>query len=414
MIKKLQKKFIFSAMLAVTILLIILLGAINTANAYSSKIQNERMLDNLLISETAPPHDNNDNNNNNHKEPKKSSLPPAEEKAKIPSVYFKIRTDNSDNITSVEISHINNITEDEAKEIFSKIDSRNDNGTVQNFRYKYTVNTPDSSKTYFFLDTTIQNNTIIRVLVLSVIIGFAAWTAMLLLIIMLSKKAIRPIAENIERQKQFVTNAGHEIKTPLAIIMSNAEAMELYNGENKWSKNIKEQVKRLNGLMQNLLTLSKLDEKNTAYSKEIISLSEITEKTINMFSENAELKNITIEKMIEKNIVCNTSEELYSMLISILIDNAIKYSQKNEKIEITLKQNTKSIVFETKNNCETLPQCPANRLFDRFYRADTARTQKDGGYGIGLSAAKSIVSSLGGSIHCEYKNKNTIIFSVKI
>lgn len=395
-------------MLAVTILLVILLGAINTANAYSSKLQNERMLNTLLGSEIIFPPDS------KHNEPKKDLSPHGEEKSKIPTAYFKIRTDNSNNIISVDVSHINDITEDGAKEIFSRINSKKAEGTVQNFRYKFTENKADNSINYYFIDTTIQTNNVLRVLFLSVIIGFAVWIAMLLLIILLSKKAIRPVAENIEQQKQFVTDAGHEIKTPLAIIMSNIEAMELYNGENKWSKNIKNQVDRLNGLTQNLLTLSKLDENNIAYSKELISLSEITEKTINMFSESAALKNISIEKRTEKNITLNTNKELFTMLISILIDNAVKYSQENGKIEIVLRQNAKNIFFEITNTCDALPQCPAGRLFDRFYRADTARTQKSGGYGIGLSAAKSITDTLGGSIYAEYKNDNTIIFRVKI
>ncbi|MDE6155421.1 MAG: GHKL domain-containing protein, partial [Eubacterium sp.] len=101
-------------------------------------------------------------------------------------------------------------------------------------------------------------------------------------------------------------------------------------------------------------------------------------------------------------------------LISILMDNAVKYSKENEKIEVLLNRNEKHIHLEISNTCEDLPQCPANRLFDRFYRADSARTQKNGGYGIGLSAAKSIVQSLGGSIYAEYQAKNIIVFKVKI
>ena len=118
-------------------------------------------------------------------------------------------------------------------------------------------------KVVVFLDTSGDIYSYIRVLFLSAAIGIACWLFMLLFVILLSKQAIRPIAENIEKQKQFVTNAGHEIKTPIAIIQSNTEAMELYNGENKWSKNIKEQTVRLNELMKNLLTLARMDESST-------------------------------------------------------------------------------------------------------------------------------------------------------
>ncbi|MGN0526281.1 MAG: sensor histidine kinase [Acutalibacteraceae bacterium] len=408
MIKKLQRKFIFSAMLAVTVLLVMLLGAINIINAHTSKLQNEQMLNSLLSSKAMmhPPFDD--------REPKGNLFIHNDENSKMASVYFIIRTDSSNNIISVDVSHIANVSEQEAKEIFEKIIGKEDQGRIQDFRYKSAVNERDNSKIYLFLDTTMQTNNVLRVLLLSVLIGLFCWTAMLILIILLSKKAIRPIAENIEHQKQFVTNAGHEIKTPLAIILSNTEAMELYNGESKWSKNIKEQVNRLNGLMQNLLMLAKLDEEHTADTNETIELTELTEKTTDMFLESASLKNINIEKSIEPNIAHRVNGELFSMLISILMDNAVKYSPENEKIEITLNKHDKNIHLEISNTCEILPQCPANRLFDRFYRADPARTQKNGGYGIGLSAAKSIAQALGGSICAEYKGQNIIVFKVKI
>lgn len=409
MIKKLQRKFIFSAMLAITILLVFLLGAINIENAHMSEKQNEQVIDTLLNNENLKPLPRMD------KEPRGFLSAPIDENAKISTVYFTIRTDYSENIISIDVSHIATISEDNAREIYNKITDKNSSeGKIQGFCYKAIVNEYDNSKVYLFLDTTLQAYNILRIFMLSIFIGLTCWIAMLLLIILLSKKAIRPIAENIERQKQFVTDAGHEIKTPLAIILSNTEAMELYNGESKWSKNIKEQVNRLNGLMQNLLTLAKSDEKSIADIKETVSLSELTEKVTNMFSENAELKNIYIEKHIEQDITYLINKESFSQLVSILMDNAIKYSPENEKIEILLNCNEKHIHLEISNTCGDLPQCPADRLFDRFYRADSARTQKNGGYGIGLSAAKSIVQSLGGSIYAEYKAKNIIVFKIKI
>ncbi|MDE5984905.1 MAG: HAMP domain-containing histidine kinase, partial [Eubacterium sp.] len=378
MIKKLQRKFIFSAMLAITILLVFLLGALNIENAHMSRKQNEQVIDTLLSNENLKPLSHMD------KEPRGFLSAPIDENAKFSTVYFTVRTDDAENIISTDVSRIASVSEKDAEEIFIKITEKNSNeGKIQNFRYKSTVNMHDNTKIYLFIDTTMQTNNVLRVLILSALIGFACWIAMLILIILLSKKAIRPVAENIERQKQFVTDAGHEIKTPLAIILSNTEAMELYNGESKWSKNIKEQANRLNGLMQNLLTLAKSDEKSIADIKETVSVSEITEKVTNMFTENAELKNICIEKNIEQDITFLINKELFSRLISILMDNAVKYSKENEKIEVLLNRNEKHIHLEISNTCEDLPQCPANRLFDRFYRADSARTQKNGGYGIG-------------------------------
>lgn len=409
MIKRLQKKFIFSAMLAITILLVLLLGAINIGNTYASKNQNEQLINSLLNSETMkqPPY--------TEKRPMEFLSAPMDENFKMASVYFTIRTDSSDNIISADVNRIANISEEDAEEIFKEaINSKSSEGKISSFRYKSAINDHDNSKVYLFLDTTRQTHDVLRVFMLSSFIGFSCWIAMLLLVILLSKKAIRPVAENIERQKQFVTDAGHEIKTPLAIILSNTEAMELYNGENKWSKNIKEQVNRLTGLMQDLLTLAKSDENNLDDIKESVSLSELTENITDMFNENANLKNVCIQKNIEQNITCIANKELFSRLISILMDNAVKYSNQNGTIHVVLSKNEKHIQLEISNTCNHLPQCPANRLFDRFYRADSARTQKNGGYGIGLSAAKSIVQLHKGTINAKYKNDNTIVFKVKI
>ena len=132
---------------------------------------------------------------------------------------------------------------------------------------------------------------------------------MLVLVILLSKKAIFPIAENIEKQKQFVTDAGHEIKTPLAIIMANTDAMELHNGENKWSRNIREQTIRLNGLMQNLLALAKMDEGGVKLPSSDILLSSLLEEILPSFYEPASLKEIIIQENIQPDIIVHGNRD---------------------------------------------------------------------------------------------------------
>jgi len=251
-----------------------------------------------------------------------------------------------------------------------------------------------------------------RLLLLSSLIGLTCWLCMFLLVFLLSGRAIRPIAANLERQKQFVTDAGHEIKTPLAIIAANTEAMELHNGESKWSRNIREQVTRLNGLMQNLLTLAKLDESNVALSCEPISLSALTEEGSDVFREAMELKHLQVERHIQPDLTVSANRDLMSRLISILLDNALKYTPIGGSVVIELFRADKTIQLIVANECEKLPDCPAEKLFDRFYRADSARTQKNGGYGIGLSAARSIAEAHGGTISALYRDDHTIAFIV--
>lgn len=279
--------------------------------------------------------------------------------------------------------------------------------------FKYIRTTANDQTIILFMDNSNAQNSIISVLVISLIIGIVCWILMFIFVFMLSKKAIMPIAKNFEKQKAFVSNAGHEIKTPLAIIQSNTEAMELYNGENKWSINIKNQVKRLNELMQNLLTLSKMDEPNIKLSKEEFSLSKIIHENILNFSEIIESKKIKTDINVDGNININANKDSVMNLISILFDNAVKYTDENGQLSVYLSNDNRSTVFKIKNSFREKPSDEPERLFERFYRGDEARTQTSGGCGIGLSAARAITEANNATIKAEYINENTIQFTVR-
>lgn len=406
MIKILQKRFIFSAMLAITILLIALLSAINIGNICISQQQDEKMLEALLNEETMMQPSPMD-------KPKGFLDSPMNENSKMSAVYFTVRVSQFQNVIKVDTGRIADVSENEAIELYqSVINQGSSDGRIQNFRYRVAESERDSSKVYLFLDVSMQTHSILTVLFFSIAAGLICFLAMLLLVILISKKAIRPIAENFEKQKQFVTDAGHEIKTPLAIILANAEAMELYQGENKWSRNIIEQTSRLNGLMQNLLTLAKADESRNILSTETVSISSLVAELLQMFSESMKLKELSLYKQIDTDVYLKADKEQIRRLFSILIDNAVKYSVQGGEISVLLELRGKSFIFQIENTCEELPNCPPDKLFDRFFRADAARTQKNGGYGIGLSAAKTIVELYGGTIEASYSQPNIVAFTV--
>lgn len=398
-------------MTAISVLLILLLGTINIINIRTVGTQISAKLEMISRNEGDP--------DNIPMAP--GDMPPREPYGRkndydifMSSNFFVVRFDKKGEIVYTDVSRISSVSEQEAKDLAGEVYTQNEpSGKIDNFEYMVTDSLKGIGKVVVFLDTSDDIYSYIRVLFLSIAIGIACWLVMLLFVILLSKRAIRPIAENIEKQKQFVTNAGHEIKTPIAIIQSNTEAMELYNGENKWSKNIKEQTTRLNELMENLLTLARMDESNDTLVLSDCSLSQLLVDHTECFREILELRGITLQTNIQPMVSFRANKEHIAQLLSVLMDNAVKYTNDNGNISVSLEGNDKRIKLQFKNTCQQLPPVSPDKLFDRFYRADEARTQKNGGYGIGLSVARSITETYKGRISAEYENDNIVVFTIR-
>lgn len=413
MIKVLQKKFVFTAMIAVSILLFILLGIINVVNIVMVRTETDKTL--AMISEA--------DGNFDHIQPPPNATPPfdfriepKDERDKfLSSNFFIVRLNGNGQIVFTDVSRTSLVDETSAEELALRVLGEGRSaGKAGKYRYQISSSRMGNETVIVFLDTSEEILSYVRVLFLSGGIGIVCWILMLFMVMFLSKKAIRPIVENIERQKQFVTNAGHEIKTPLAIILANTEAMELYNGENKWSKNIREQTVRLNGLMKNLLFLAKMDESAAEIIKTEISLSELVSENVRVFAESLNLRSIILQTEIQPNVIIKANKEQMSQLISILLDNASKYTNDSGTVIVSLQKSDKRIKLLIKNSCEKLLDTPPDKMFDRFYRDDKARTQKTGGYGIGLSVARSIVEANKGSITTGYENPNFVSFTVRL
>ena len=405
MIQTLQKKVVVTAMAAVTVLLLFLLGAINVANMLIVERQVDRTLRIISDSEAGgiPP--------------RSDGAPPFMEAPKndydtfLSSNFFVVRFDWVGNILNADIQRTSSVTEEEAREMAAQAyDSGQDSGRTGKFRYLF-HKTPVGSAVVF-LDTSGERLSLVRILLLSVALGAACWGAMLPLVMFLSRRAVRPVAESMEKQKQFVTNAGHEIKTPLAIIQSNTEAMELYNGENKWSRNIKEQTVRLSGLMQNLL-LARMDEGASQVQAADFSLSDMLTAALESFAQPMEAKHISLEADVKPGVTLHADAGQVEQLLSILLDNAVKYTNEGGAIWIRLQKEDKKIRLSVQNTCETLPDTPPEKLFDRFYRGDTARTQRSGGYGIGLAVARSIAEANRGTLQADYLPPDCICFTAQ-
>lgn len=417
--KTLQKKFVITAMAAISVLLLILLGAINGLNFWQTDRQTDRLLETLTRQAAAAPRSEPGMlpfpDMSGKREPGDFFSPPVTEDHAMSARYFCVWFDREGSVARTDIGRISSVSGEEAKEYAEKIyEQGKESGRLNRFEYRRMPARDGQGELLLFLDTSAQRYALLLVLALSAGIGILCWFGMLLLVILLSNKAILPIARNLEKQKQFVTDAGHEIKTPLAIIMANTEAMELCGGETKWSRNIKAQTARLGGLMQNLLVLARLDEGVGELPASDFSMSRLLEEALPTFCESAALKNVMIEAKIGQGIELHSNRENLLRLVSILLDNAVKYVPKGGEIAVTLKRQGRETLLQVENDCEELPVDEPEKLFDRFYRGDSARTQKSGGYGIGLSAAQAIVENCKGEIRAEYRGDSRIVFTVRI
>lgn len=416
MIKTLQKKFVMIAMLAVSVLLLSFLGVLNFVNLAAVEKDIDTTLSMISENEDSPDNFAADPEPHSDRPPWDTLMngPKNEYDTFMASTFFVVRFDETGDIVYVDVSRTSSVTEEAAKELAQEVFQKADiSGKAGKYRYMVRASAVENGTSVVFLDTSTEMHSFWRVLLLSVALGLGSWGLMLIFVILLSKRAIRPIAENIKKQQQFVTNAGHEIKTPLAIIQSNTEAMELYNGESKWSKNIKEQTIRLSGLMKNLLLLARMDEGAAETKASDFPLSGLLERMIQGFVQPMEMKTISLRTEIQPEVFLHADKSQIEQLISIMMDNAVKYTNEGGEIVVSLRKRERRILIEFKNTCEVLPNADSDRLFGRFYRADDARTQKNGGYGIGLSVARSIVTANKGSITAEYIRPGRICFTIR-
>ncbi len=263
--------------------------------------------------------------------------------------------------------------------------------------YRYLVARGEGFVMVIFLDCTASLSASRSFLILSSLISAAGMVAVFILILVASKIIIRPVSESVEKQKRFITDAGHELKTPLTIIDADAELIEMENGESEWVRDIKHQTKRLAALTNDLIYLSRMEEEEYILPHIEFPLSDmVTERAgsfMSRFKTDGKILNVRVEKMISYK----GDEKAISQLVSLLLDNALKYSSDGGIIEIGLRKQQRSLILYVANTVDHITKEEADHFFDRFWRGDKSRSSK-GGYGLGLSVAKAIVTAHKGRI----------------
>lgn len=311
--------------------------------------------------------------------------------------YFSVFFDSGQQVTDTYLEAISAVDREQAQTMAAAALARGRSSGWLNGGYRYRLWQDASGGAVIFLDAGSELSGIYSLLLISSLVMLASYTLIFLLLLLFSRRAMRPFAESYSKQRQFITDAGHELKTPLTIIATNTEIMKLNHGDNQWLASTQKQLNRMGRLIAHLIQLSRMDEGSAAPQRQQFSLSEAVSDSVMSFSALAEQSGKRLLSEIAPGIAYQGDEAALLQLISILLDNAVKYCDPGGTIRVRLLRQRKSVLLTVSNDFRDTGSLPLSRLFDRFYRADPARSG-NGSYGLGLSIAKSIVESHHGSI----------------
>lgn len=268
--------------------------------------------------------------------------------------------------------------------------------------YRYTATVQGDKTTYVFVDCSRELASFHSFLSASVAISCIGWLAVLAIVTVASGAVIRPMVESYSKQKRFITDASHEIKTPLAVIDAANEVQEIESGESEWTQSIHEQVARLTALTERLVFLARMDEVSAGFTMASIDLSEAVDKAAAPFESVAVSRGKRLSTSVATGVRAHADAAAVAQVVELLLDNATRYASEGSVIELSLRAvscgaGKGSAELVVSNAVDELPEGDLDRLFDRFYRADVSRSSKTGGSGVGLSVVRAIAEAHGGS-----------------
>ena len=403
MIRKLQRKFVLVAMLSLLIVLGLLIGLINVLNYRSLIREADDSLSMLAEIDGRIP-----------------VLFTFGEEAGAPDLpgfmgnpdqfrefngerpyqlrYFSVVLTQSGEKAETDLKNVVTVDEETAV-VMARTASKRGNEKGFSGDYRYLGVDENGGTRWFFLNRERELETYRSFLLTSIGISLAGYAMVFLLLMLLSAKIVQPIAESYEKQKRFITDAGHELKTPITIIRADADVLEEDLKDSEWLADIREQTDRLTSLTNDLIYLSRMEEAGAAPQMLDFSLSDTVTDQAQPFQSVAltQSKHLSID--VQPEITFRGDEKMIRKLVSILLDNAMKYSPDGGEISLSLKKSGRQIRLTVSNTAEGIEKGNADRLFDRFYRQDSSRSSETGGFGLGLAIAKAITETHKGKIH---------------
>lgn len=404
MINQYRKKFIITTMLILLGVLVVIIGSINIWNYQKTKANNDFVLE--QITKRNSPFDNTEV----EPEPMPNDFRMGPE-FRFQTRYFSVTLDQDGEVVDTKLDFIASVKSEDAIS-FAKIVAEKGHTKGYYKQYRYLVTTENNNKTYTFLECSHDLATNRSFLLISIIISLVSYVLIVLLMTIVSKIVVKPFYQNIEKQKRFITDASHELKTPLTIINANVDVIELDNGSSQWTESIRKQTERLANMTKKLTLMAKMDEEAHEFDMSEVKINGLLKQAVNDYASvfNNPDKSIHLDNPLDLTIKAN--EELVNELFFIMLDNANKYSLGDIDVLAYSEKNHLYIEF---SNPADVPNGNLDYLFDRFYRLDEAHNSKTGGSGIGLSIAKAIMEVHHGKISAKGSNKKiifTIIFKI--
>lgn len=404
MIKRLQRKFIFVSAFSLLVVLMTIVVSIWGVSAYRSHQEVNDVLQMLSQNDGQLSPTLSDQHRN------RPFLTPQPSREGIYQYrFFSARVSNKGKVQEINNQHIFTVIPQDIVNITNRAYRRHkDRGVIyfNNTVYAYQVRHHAKLMVIVFLDQSLVMQESKDLARIGIALGIVSMILYTIVLIIFSKKAIKPVAEAEMRQREFISNAGHELKTPLTVISANTEMQELLDGETEWTKSNKQQVARLTHLINNLISLAKIGEQPDLNIVEL-DASTIANQVVNSFRPVIEQNGLTFKTDIQQKLKVKADENRFTELINILLDNANKYCDKGGRIFLNLHRNKRSraITLSVTNSYAKGASVDYSKFFDRFYRGDTAHQVKgQSGFGIGLSMAQRIVSEFHGKIKAKYAN----------
>ena len=400
MIQEIKIRFIAVAMIALLVLLALIVTGMNICN-YNSIIRDADIKLELLsqnkghFPEFLP----------DRPRPLPSNMTPE---TPYELRYFSVLMTSDGKLVQTDTSRIKAIDSTSAVQYATKIlKTGKEQGFLEN--YRFIAVTEDNGLRIQFLDCSREVFSFRLFLVSSIVMALVGYLIFFFVILFFSNRITKPITETYEKQKRFITDAGHEIKTPLAIIKADVDVLEMEYGENEWLDGIQAQVKRLSDLTSDLVYLSRMEETETRLQMIEFPFSDVVLETAQAFQAVAQAQEKAFQCQVEPMLSLNGNEKSIRQLVSILLDNAMKYSPVDSYISLSTQiQNRCILLSVTNKTVDPIEKHQLSHIFDRFYRMDSSRSSETGGYGIGLSVAKAIVTAHNGKITATLQESNVL------